>query len=77
MDGVWSFFSNSKSSTRSVYAPLFGTCCALSTARSFTSETANPGGSAKHFWVEAKIMSQPISVGRVLSPAMAETLSMA
>ena len=37
----------------------------------------SPGGRAKHFWVEAKMMSQPISVGRVLSPAIAETLSIA
>ena len=27
MNGVWCFFSNSKMSTRSVYAPLLGTLC--------------------------------------------------
>ena len=53
------------------------TFLALSNARSLTSATAKPGGKAKHFCVEAKIMSQPIFAGKVLSPAIAETLSIA
>ena len=52
-------------------------CVARSIARSLTNATAKPGGSAKHFWVLPKTMSQLNSEGKVLSPAIEETASTA
>jgi hypothetical protein len=61
--GVWCFFRTRRSQQGLCSSPgwdFFGSFH----ARSVTKPTASPGGNAKHFCVEAKMMSQPISFGK-------------